>query len=155
MKTNGGPWVQTHYVGFHGKTTSTYQRDYRIALPAGGALWDIKIVRESDDDPAEWFKDQLFWTSITEVVDGKLASQHRLLRRADRHGAVLRARRRRALRREGPADQDPVELQSVDAEVYRRLERHLHHRLVDNPAWCFYDLLRRIRVTDSASIPRR
>ncbi len=142
VKAHGGAFVQTHYVGFHGKTTSTYQRDYRIALPAGGAPWDIKIVRENDDDPPEWFKDQLFWTSITEVVDGKLAHPNvaycgMQIDTAQFSGsAPARSYDVKGLLIKVPTNYDPL------ARTYTGdWNGTFKTAWSDNPAWCFYDLL--------------
>ena len=156
VKAHGGAFVQTHYVGFHGKTTSTYQRDYRVALPAGGAPWDIKIVRENDDDPPEWFKDQLFWTSITEVVDGKLAHPNvaycgMQIDTAQFSGsAPARSYDVKGLLISVPTNYDPL-TRSYAGDWNGTFKTAWS----DNPAWCFYDLLTNTRYglgLDPASV---
>lgn len=139
-------FVETHYVGFHGKTTSTYQRDYRVALPPGGAPWDIKIQRENDDDPAEWFKDRLYWTSYTEVVDGKLAHPNVAycgvqIDTAQFNGsAPARSYDVKGLLIKIPSNYNPA-TRSYTGDWNGTFTTAWS----DNPAWCFYDLLTNTR----------
>ena len=139
-------FVETHYVGFHGKTTSTYQRDYRVALPPGGAPWDIKIQRENDDDPAEWFKDRLYWTSYTEVVDGKLAHPNVAycgvqIDTAQFNGsAPARSYDVKGLLIKIPSNYNPT-TRSYTGDWNGTFTTAWS----DNPAWCFYDLLTNTR----------
>ena len=45
IKPAGGDWAEVVNDTISGKTTSPYERAYRVALPAGGSPWDVRMRR--------------------------------------------------------------------------------------------------------------
>ncbi|MGD9883863.1 MAG: hypothetical protein AB7U95_27495, partial [Reyranella sp.] len=72
LKTGAGPFVLQVADAFDGKCTSPYQRDHRIALPAGTS-WQLKVERPGVDVDQSRIKDEFYFTSYTLATDGKLA----------------------------------------------------------------------------------
>lgn len=146
VKANGGAWVQTHYVGFHGKCTSTYQRDYRVALPAGGAPWQIKLMRENEDHAAPYIKDALFFTSVTEVVDGKLAHPNTAYCGVQIDTAQFSGKApARSYDVKGLLIKIPSNYNPTTRTYTGDWNGTFTTAWSDNPAWCFYDLLTNTR----------
>ncbi|TAJ84560.1 host specificity protein J [Reyranella sp.] len=146
VTAHGGTPVETHYVGFHGKCTSTYQRDYRVALPAGGAPWLITFFRENEDHTANYIQDALYLTSVTEVVDGKLAHPNTAycgvqIDTAQFSGkAPARSYDVKGLLIKIPSNYDPI-----TRKYTGDWNGTFTTAWSDNPAWCFYDLLTNTR----------
>ncbi|MEO1223785.1 MAG: phage tail protein [Pseudomonadota bacterium] len=69
---NGGVWTEALTDRVLGKTTSPYERAYRIALPEGGAPWQVRMRRVTEDRVSVKEVDSLFWASYTELIDAKL-----------------------------------------------------------------------------------
>lgn len=55
-----------------GKCMSSYQANYRVDLPAGGAPWSVKLTRTTADSGSATLKNATHWTSLTELIDHKL-----------------------------------------------------------------------------------
>ena len=55
-----------------GKNTSPYEIAYRIALPDGGAPWDIRVSRLTEDSDKIIVQNQTYFSSYTEVTDVKM-----------------------------------------------------------------------------------
>lgn len=68
---NGGSWVTAATDTISGKTTSPYERQYRINLPAGTTR-SIRVRRTSADSTSSLINNKSYWKSYTEVVDAKL-----------------------------------------------------------------------------------
>lgn len=71
VQTNGGGWVEKINDTVSGKTTSAYQRQYRINLPAGTTR-DIRLRRITADSTSSQLNNKTFFFSYTEVIDAKL-----------------------------------------------------------------------------------
>ena len=64
-------WGNLLYDDIEGKTTSPYQRSYRLPLHGNGP-WDIRLRRITDDDQGAHVANDLYWVSYTELIDAKL-----------------------------------------------------------------------------------
>ncbi len=72
VRPAGGGWQEKVSATIEGKTTSPYQRAWRIDLPKGGAPWDIRVRRLTDDhDDDVKVQDKTVWQSYSVIVDGK------------------------------------------------------------------------------------
>lgn len=69
--TGGAGEVPAYSDVISGKTTSRYQRSYRIKLPAGGP-WDIRVRRITADSTQSNLQNKTWWDSYTEIIDAKL-----------------------------------------------------------------------------------
>ncbi|WP_420567835.1 TipJ family phage tail tip protein [Thalassovita sp.] len=71
MQAGAGGWeaVGTHTI--NGKTTSGYQRAYRVELPEVRPV-SIRVRRITEDSDSSNIQDDLYFISYTEVIDAKL-----------------------------------------------------------------------------------
>ncbi|MGF6958011.1 host specificity protein J [Paraburkholderia youngii] len=76
VQRNGGGFQQMIVDTITGKTTSRYQRSYRIALarfgPAGGT-YDIRVRRLTPDSTSTYIINAFQWETMTEIVDSQLS----------------------------------------------------------------------------------
>lgn len=71
MQAGNGGWVTLGDPQFKGKTTSGYQRSYRIDLPPVRPV-SIRVRRRTPDRVESNISDDLFFVSYTEIIDAKL-----------------------------------------------------------------------------------
>jgi predicted phage tail protein len=77
-KNNEGNWVEHIADSFTGKTSSKYERAYRLDIPqswksAGFTSISIKVERTSDDaDDTAKIQNELYFNSYTKIIDNKL-----------------------------------------------------------------------------------
>lgn len=71
LQNNGGGYVEKINETIKGKSSTTYERQYRINLPAGGP-WDIRLRRITEDAPTTATNNKTFFKSYTEIIDAKL-----------------------------------------------------------------------------------
>ena len=145
LKTGAGPFVLQVADAFDGKCTSPYQRDHRIALPAGTS-WQLKVERPGVDVDQSRIKDEFYFTSYTLVTDGKLAHPNVAycgiqIDTAQFSGsAPARSYDLYGLKVRYPANYHPLTRQYTGA-----WNGTWSVGWTDNPAWCFYDLLTNTR----------
>lgn len=71
---NGGSYIEAvspTQGTITGKTTSPYERQYRINL-TGNAPWNIRVTRITADNTAASIQNDLYWASYTRILDDKL-----------------------------------------------------------------------------------
>ncbi|MCV0384901.1 MAG: hypothetical protein K5821_00485 [Nitrobacter sp.] len=80
VQINGGQWFEVSPAGclFSGKTTSAYQRSFRLERPAPGD-WSIRLRRITADNSSSTLTNQTFWDSVTEIEDYRLQYPHSAL----------------------------------------------------------------------------
>ncbi|MFP2768021.1 host specificity protein J [Oceanisphaera sp. KMM 10153] len=71
-RTGGGAWQELRTDTISGKTTSPYQRSYRINLP-GAAPWEIRLRRLTADSEKAALRNDTWFYSYTEIIDAKLS----------------------------------------------------------------------------------
>jgi predicted phage tail protein len=71
-RSGGGAWQQLRADTISGKTTSPYQRSYRVNLPGAGP-WEIRLRRTSADNAKASVRNDTWWHSYTEIIDAKLS----------------------------------------------------------------------------------
>lgn len=72
LSTDGGAWQMVVDGSFNGKTTSEYQRDHRIDLPAATNGWAIRVRRITADSTSSKLINAFKVFSYAEVIDSKL-----------------------------------------------------------------------------------
>lgn len=139
---NGGVWAEALSDQVRGKTTSPYERAYRVALPAGGAPWQVRLRRVTEDRTSVKEVDSLFWGSYTELVDAKLQYPDTAFAAvsadAEAFGGRVPTRNYElyGLLIEVPSNYDPQTRQ------YTGLwDGTFKTQWTDNPAWVLYALL--------------
>lgn len=71
VRENRGNWSQVKQDTIAGKTTSPYQRSYRIDLNGVGP-WDVRFRRITDDSDSSIINDKTYFASYTTIIDSKL-----------------------------------------------------------------------------------
>ena len=71
VRESGGNWSQVKQDTISGKTTSPYQRSYRIDLNGSGP-WDVRFRRITDDSDSSIINDKTYFASYTTIIDSKL-----------------------------------------------------------------------------------
>lgn len=128
------------YDTVKGKTTSKYERSYRVDL-IGDAPWDIRVYRVTNDSTASALQNKTFWESYTEIVDAKLRYPNSALvgikiDSSQFNSIPTRAYDMKLLKVKVPTNYNPV------TRAYTGIwDGNFKVEWTDNPAWCFYDLL--------------
>lgn len=140
VQANGGGFVQQMADTISGKTTSRYQRSYRIEL-TGSPPWDVRVRRVTADSVQSNLADKTFWDSYTEIIDAKLAYPNSALvalmvSSEQFKGIPKRGYEIKGIRVQVPSNYNP------STRVYTGVwDGTFSVAWTDNPAWCFYDLL--------------
>jgi predicted phage tail protein len=142
VKPNGGTFSTVYNGAFVGKCTSPYQRDHRISLPAGGAPWQVRVVRDTGDNFDDTIQNDFYWTSYTEIIDAKFAYPNtayvgiQIDTAQFTGGAPARSYDLKGLIIKIPSNYDP------DTRNYTGAwDGTFTTAYSNNPAWCLYDLL--------------
>ncbi len=140
VRPNGGSWSEKRYDIIKGKTTSPYQRSYRVPLTGDGP-WDIRVRRVTPDNGSATLRNATYWATYTEIIDAKLQYPDTALvglevdaqdfgsqipsRSYDVKGLIVRV----------PTNYNP------ETREYTGLwNGSFKLAWTDNPAWCFLDL---------------
>lgn len=140
VQTQGGGFVERTTDTISGKTTSQYQRSYRIELDGDGP-WDIRLRRRTPDSTEQALQNAIFWSSYTEIIDTKLRYPNTALVAisvdAERFQSIpTRGYEMLGLKVRIPSNYDPHTRQYTGA-----WDGTFTIDWTNNPAWCFYDLL--------------
>lgn len=139
-RLNGGGWSTAVTDNISGKTTSAYQRSYRVDLPTTGA-WEVRVLRNSADEANSYAQSSTFWSDMTEVVDARLNYPDSALvglevdaklfgnqmpsRSYDMKLSIIKV----------PSNYNPI------TRAYTGIWNGAFKLAwTDNPAWCYYDL---------------
>ncbi|WJZ48860.1 putative tail protein [Halomonas phage vB_HmeY_H4907] len=145
VRPMGGTWAERKRDTIAGKTTSPYQRTYRIELTGSGP-WDVRVRRITPDSDAATLNNATYWATYTEVIDAKLSYPDTALvalevdaqqfgnqipaRSYDVKGLIIRV----------PDNYDPA------TRSYSGFwGGNFKLAWSDNPAWCYYDLATKTR----------
>lgn len=135
---SAGTWTGNDTIS--GKTTSKYQRAYRIPLTGTGP-WDIRVRRVTADSATQTLQNHTWFDSYTEIIDSKLRYPNSALVGVQVDSAQFRSIPRRGyhirgLRVRVPSNYDPV------TRAYSGVwDGTFAVAWTNNPAWCFYDLV--------------
>ena len=154
IKRDTDPWVEQFQDTISGKTTSPYERAYRVRLPKPGP-WQVRVRRlTADNDSNSLLQNETWWASYTELRDWKLSYADSayvgLAVDAEVFGSRLPARSYdvRGLKIKVPTNYDPTTRgYSGQWDGTFKLE------WTDNPAWVLYDLLTNDRYGLGSVIP--
>ncbi len=137
-------------ITIRGKTTSGYEESYRMELPAGGAPWQIRIIRYTPDatdysgdaSSQTYTQDQITFSAYTEIVDSKLMYSDSavigITSDTQYNSAGLPARAYDMYLRiiRVPTNYDPY------SRAYNGIwDGTFKLEWTNNPVWCFLDIL--------------
>lgn len=123
-----------------GKTTSRYQRSYRVDL-VGSPPWDIRVRRITPDSDQSNLQNQTYWDTYTEIIDTKLSYPNSAICAVQVDSSQfqrvpVRGYEIKGLRIRVPTNYNPL------TRVYTGVwDGTFKVAWSDNPAWCFYDLV--------------
>lgn len=140
VQTNGGGFVRTVNGYISGKTTSRYQRSYRIPLTGTGP-WDIRVVRASDDSTSTTLQNQTWWDTATEIIDAKLRYPNSALVALSCDAAQFQSIPTRGYDVKLLRVRVPTNYDAATRTYTGSWDGNFQIAWTDNPAWCFYDLI--------------
>ena len=152
LQNNGGGFVQQVNDTITGKTTSQYQRSYRVNL-SGTGPWDIRVRRITADSVSAALQNKTFWASYTEIIDQKLRYPNSVLVGLSVDAAQFdriptRAYDVKMLKVLIPSNYFPLtrtytrdRTTGNDTGVPQTWDGSFYVAWTDNPAWCWYDLV--------------
>lgn len=138
-----GRWTVLVEDTVTGKTTSAYERSYKVGLrQLGKNPYDIRVTRVTDDPTRAAVQNGFSWSHYAELIDAKFAYDHSALIaltvRAEEFGSSIpeRAYDIKGLKIRVPSNYDP-ETRSYSGQW----DGSFKTAWSDNPAWVLYDLL--------------
>jgi predicted phage tail protein len=138
--TGGSVYAPAYTDVISGKTTSKYQRAYRIPLPEGDN-WDIRVRRITADSVSSLVNNKTFWDSYTEIIDAKLtyANSAVIATQIDAKQfsrIPVRGFEIRGIKCQIPSNYDPL------TRVYTGTwDGTFTTAWTNNPAWVWYDIV--------------
>lgn len=125
-----------------GKTTSVYQRQYRITRPTGAGDWEIKVTRTTADSGSVSLVNETWWATYTVLYDNLMEYPNTaycmIQFDAALFGSSIPTRQYEVYGREIaiPSNYDPI------TRVYTGIwDGTFVTAWTDNPAWVWYDLV--------------
>lgn len=152
LQSNGGGFLEQLSDTVKGKSTSKYEKSYRIQL-IGDPPWDIRVRKLTTDATTTNDQKRVIFESYTEIEDLKLRYPNSAIVgvRIDSsqfQSIPSRAYDIRGLKVKVPVNYDPV-LRTYDGAW----DGTFQVDYTDNPAWIFYDLLTSTRYGIGQFIP--
>lgn len=147
MQSNGGGYTEVARDIIIGKTTSKYERSYRIDLEGDGP-WDIRVRRQTLDSTTVALQNKLYWESYTEIIDGKLRYPNSALAAlkvdASQFSSIpTRGYDCKLMKIKIPAN---ATVRDDGSLTYSGdWDGTFQVAWSSNPAWCFYDLITNTR----------
>lgn len=140
LQSNGGGFNTVFNKFLRGKSTSLYERSFRVELTGSGP-WDIRLTRVSPDPTGLDAQNKTFFKSYTEIIDSKLTYPNSALvaikiDAAQFQNIPSRSYDLKLLKIKVPSNYDPI------TRVYTgEWDGTFQVLWSDNPAWCYYDML--------------
>lgn len=143
VDTNGGGYVLATEDTISGKTTSRYQRSYRIELPKPLATneWDIKVTRVTANSTQSNLRNDIYWESYTRVADSKLSYPNSALIALSVDSEQFKSIPTRGYHIKGLKVQIPNNYNPLTRKYTGTWNGGFVTDWTDNPAWCFYDMI--------------
>lgn len=142
VQHNGGGWVEKINDTITGKTSSRYQRSYRISLPQNETgPWEIRVSRITPDSTDSTLVNETWWDSYTIITENKMQYRHSAGFGVEIDSALFssiptRGYKIRGLKIRIPSNYDPI------TRTYSGIwDGTFKVAWSDNPAWCWYDLV--------------
>jgi Putative phage tail protein len=141
---DGGGFQRLYEDTVNGKTTSRYQRSYRIDLESRfgvvGGSYDFRVVRITPDSTTVNVVDKFSWETMTEIVDSQLMYPYSALVGVQIDASLFQNIPKlsfdiRMRRIQVPSNYDPVNRLYVGV-----WDGTFKIAWSDNPAWIVYDL---------------
>lgn len=142
LSTDGGAWQTVVNGTFDGKTTSEYQRDHRLDLPAAASGWSVRVRRITADSSSTKLVNAFSVFSYAEVIDSKLrypntALLYIELDSSQFNGSVPKT----TCKPKGKVVKVPTTYDPASRTYGGTWAGDFKLAYTNNPAWVFYDLV--------------
>lgn len=144
VQLNGGSYVEVLSDTISGKTTSKYQRSYRVQLTGTGP-WNIRLRRITTDTTNPRLQNKTFWDSFTSIIDSKLRYPNSALVSMRFDASTFSGVPTRAYDLKLKRVQVPANYNAATRTYTGAWNGTFQTAWTDNPAWCFYDLVTNTR----------
>jgi predicted phage tail protein len=141
VQANGGGYQSYGQYTIMGKTTAKYQRAYVFNLPAGGAPWDIKVLRAYPDNTNQLIQNDSYWDSFSTIVDDPVSFNMSALIAWQIEAAQFSAIPVRAYRIDGRIISVPNNYNPASGAYSGAWNGGFQQAWSNNPAWVLYDML--------------
>jgi predicted phage tail protein len=140
--SSSGTWTSAGTYTIEGKTTSPYERQYRVERPVGSGTWDVRVSRSTGDSNVASLRNATTWARMTEVQDIKLPyNDTAVVGIAIDAESVGNSIPRRSYLVKGLKVKVPTNY-NPNSRTYSGLWNGTFQVLwTDNPAWVLYDIL--------------
>jgi predicted phage tail protein len=138
--TGGSVYAPAYTDVISGKTTSKYQRAYRIPLPIGDN-WDIRVRRITADSVSSLLNNKTFWDSYTEIIDGKLTYPNSAIIATQIDAKQFSRIPVRGFEIRGIKCQIPSNYDPLIREYTGTWDGTFTVAWTNNPAWVWYDIV--------------
>jgi predicted phage tail protein len=142
--TGGSVYAPAYTDVITGKTSSRYQRSYRIELPEGGP-WDIRVRRITDDSVASNLQNDTYFDSITEIIDAKLTYPNSAIVGLSIDAKQFNNIPTRGYEIYGLLIKVPSNYNPLTRAYTGTWDGTFTTAWSDNPAWVFYDMVTNAR----------
>ncbi|MDX7986707.1 host specificity protein J, partial [Xenorhabdus sp. 12] len=142
LSTDGGSYQTIFDTHIDAKTTTLYERSYRINLPDAKSGWTVRVVRKTPNSTSERIIDKMNIMAFTEVIDAKLRYPNTALLYVEFDARLFNGNvplisckpKGRIIR--VPSNYDPVN--RTYSGIWNGTFKWAHS---NNPAWVLYDIL--------------
>lgn len=144
VQPSGGSYAEVLDDTISGKTTSKYQRSYRVPLTGTGP-WNIRLRRITADTTNPRLQNKTFWESFTAIIDSKLRYPNSALVSMRFDSAAFSGVPSRSFDLKLKRIQVPSNYNAATRTYTGAWNGTFQTAWSDNPAWCFYDLVTNTR----------
>ncbi|WP_211823867.1 TipJ family phage tail tip protein [Proteus terrae] len=142
LQTDGGSWKTIIDSAVKGKTTSGYERAYRIDLPESTTSWSLRVRKVSNDANSSKIGDTVVLQSYTEVIDAKFTYPHTALLYIEFdskqfNGSIPQI----TCKPKGRIIRVPSNYNPIDRTYTGVWDGSFKWAWTNNPAWVFYDIV--------------
>lgn len=141
LRLGAGPWLPYIYEGIDGKTMSPYERAIRIPVPVTDEAISIRLTRTTPPPPDSSTSNTLFFSSFTEIVDGKLKYDDTALAAMTVDAQYFPNVPQRAYLLDGIICRVPVNYDPIARTYAGDWDGTFKLAWTDNPAWHLYEVL--------------
>lgn len=144
VQPSGGSYTEVLDDTISGKTSSKYQRSYRVPLTGTGP-WNIRLRRITADTTNPRLQNKTFWDSFTAIIDSKLRYPNSGLVSMRFDASTFSGIPVRAYDLKLKRVQVPSNYNAATRTYTGAWNGTFQTAWTDNPAWCFYDLVTNTR----------
>ena len=145
LSSGGGAYSLVYDDTITGKCMSEYDKQYILNTPPWVTYWDVKIQRITVDSSSAYVHNDLYWKSITSVVDAPLYYPYSVLSSISIDSQYFQSVPTRGYHIQGLLIKIPSNYNPVTRVYTGTWDGTFTTAYSNNPAWCFYDLVTNTR----------